>query len=162
MEDILDDIRTDNNDERESWELFIQNNSSSIIPKWQKFKETNTKFSVNIFAAIFGFLWAGYRKMYLVSFLQIALFGFLFEFSEPLIIIVFFGYLFFGDWLYYNHAQKKLREIKQQNHTPNAYSLELKAKGGVSVVFPMAVALICMVLLLLLIGIISNMGPLWR
>ena len=135
--------------EREELRIFVGKNADYYISKWEEIAES--KVSWNWAAFFFGLLWFGYRKMYIHAFIFIA-FSLLLQFVQikmntthlvialtNLIISVVIGS--FGNYLYYEYAKSKVKEIKQKGLDERSLYLELARQGGTSYFTAIGIAL---------------------
>lgn len=115
--------------EEHEWEVFIGGKSGYYIPIWRKFQKQDSKVHIHLFALIFNVHWLAFRKMYKYAF-AFLLFSQVFSFFTrfflssigylPLQLISMLPYPIlglFGNWIYYQHAQKKISDIKRTNKT---------------------------------------------
>lgn len=72
------------------------------------------------------FWWMLYRKLY-----GWALLAFLLMYI-PVVgtLLLRIAWALTGNWIYYNHAKKRIFEIKQQHHSPEAQKVAISASGG--------------------------------
>ncbi|WP_052598906.1 DUF2628 domain-containing protein [Aureispira sp. CCB-QB1] len=134
-------------DEHE-WEVFIGANASYYIPIWRKFQKQDTKVHFHFPALFLHIYWLSYRKMY-----KYALIGVLFPHFVNFIIIILLGidsywetvlisysfYPFFGlfsNWIYYNHAQKTITQIKRTHPTEASRFSTLVEVGQTNIAAP--------------------------
>lgn len=136
------------------YHTFFQERSSYYIDKVNKYKE-GKKFTFNIAAFFFGFIWFTYRKMYLEAFLL-----FLFIVVEGiieasilstlsqeessavgLVMTVLMGAAlgFLGNYLYIRKAERTIRKALQKENDPQKIDEYLHRKGGTSYLFIIAI-----------------------
>ena len=149
MDDILDDIRSGNeNDEIKDWKIYLGEEANYYIPKWDKI-QSGQIISFNIYAFIFGIFWMLYRKMYRTALivggfiiLQLAaeelLMTKMYMTEEEFKPISWISTLaintllaLFSNWLFYKEAKRKIADVK--NTTIGDYDLRLLDVGGTSV-----------------------------
>jgi hypothetical protein len=134
--------------EEHEWELFIGNNASYYIPIWQKFRTQDTKVHIHLPAFFLNIHWLGYRKMYKFAITYVLLFNILPSFLFSLIgigsylevqFMLLFAYPFFGlfgNWLYYNHAQKIISDIKRTHSNEASRKKAIQEAGQTNPTFP--------------------------
>lgn len=116
---------------REEAEAFVGKNASFYMDKWKSHSDTALK-GFNWAAAIFGFEWMAYRKMYLEALLYFIIVNVAALFLNG----DFWGDCFrlligvFGNALYRNKALRTLHKIDIQNESERLE--ELSHRGGVS------------------------------
>ena len=125
----------------EELQTFIQSNSYYYIPKWQSFDETLSQKSLGVFnwsACLFTLFWMAYRKMYLYTAILWVFFAAIFTVADMAIggqagNYAWFGVMFmfgrFGNSIYKNDAERKIRQIKKEV-PPEYHEQALKAEGG--------------------------------
>ena len=150
MENILDDYRKDYELEQEQeWRLFIGPKANFYVPKWIAIQQ-GSMVSFNLAAFLVGLLWLLYRKMYLecgiLAFIivvetLISEYYFLPQFTNytqqatyNIIINLMYGLALglFGNLLYYNNAQRKIKKLRAQGMAEEKYEKALQATGGVA------------------------------
>ncbi|MDA8157112.1 MAG: zinc-ribbon domain-containing protein [Actinomycetota bacterium] len=108
-----------------------------VGPNWDKYSYKFAKFNesgVDNFRATWHwpaffvtFWWMLYRKLY--GWAVFAFFLTLIPIVGPLLIRI--AWAITGNWIYYNHAKKKMLEIKQRHYSPEAQRVAMAASGGV-------------------------------
>ncbi len=149
MEQILDDFSQENNDTLKDWATFVQSpHDTYYVEKWIAI-EDNGKDSFNIGAFFFGAFWMLYRKMYkesiivmMLILLETYLEGYIisiFEWWEYEVVLNLISSLtiatvigFFGNRLYLNSTNQKIKELKVINREQSAYQSVLAYVGGTS------------------------------
>lgn len=133
--------------ERNKLDLFIRVNQSHYFHKWRFNNRTLEKWGFNWVALFFGIIWFGYRKMYgwmfgifiiealltviyyialINEFIIVAIITYI---SSPIIHLIL---AMFGNKMYYNHVQEKVKSIESQYSTTADFTNALKYKGGTS------------------------------
>lgn len=163
--EILDDytLGDEKLSEKETdWQHFIGKQFDYYRPIWQKIEE-GKKIQFNFYAFFFWSGWAGYRKMYQIYFILVALnllseyIPFFLGFSELstgfISILFFLVYIIWGCYanlIYYNHATKKIAEIKSSGLSRVLEEKALRDAGHEDLTFPLGVGFIIVVLSLCL------------
>ncbi len=117
------------------WRSFIGGHADNFIYKWGKAKDPAKCFHWNLSSFFAGFLWMGYRKMYMelfILFLLLCPFVIISEIIQspivdrliPIIIGVTLG--LYGNTIYYNFAKRKIKLAKEKGN------LDLSIIGGTS------------------------------
>jgi len=134
--------------EEHEWKIFIGNNSDYYIPIWQKFQKQDTKVHFHLFALIFSVYWLGFRKMYkyaivyllfvqIVPLLILFLLGANGQIQAQLMLFLFLPFFgLFGNWVYYNHAQKTIATIKRTHPNETSQQKAIEEAGQTNVAFP--------------------------
>ena len=138
-------------EEREELRLFVGKNADYYIAKWEELGETQ-KVSWNWAAFMFGLLWFGYRKMYPHAFVFLV-FSLVLQFiqtavkTHPIVIMltnilisVVVG--MFGNYLYYQYAKTKIKQIKESITDERQRTLEIVRNGGTSLSTAIAIGLL--------------------
>jgi hypothetical protein len=134
--------------EEHEWEVFIGNKSGYYIPIWHKFQKQDSKVHIHLFALIFNVYWIAYRKMYKYAF-AFLLFSLVFSFFArffltnigylPLQLISMLPYPIlglFGNWIYYQHAQNKIADIKHTYKTEASQQRAIIEVGQTNLLSP--------------------------
>lgn len=134
--------------QEEDWEIFIGPNANYYLPIWRKFQQQDNKVYIHIPAFLLNIHWLGYRKMYKYVFICIfasqilPIIGGVLTNSTTYMQTLFLSMLIYpvlglvGNWIYYNNAQKIIREIKQTHKTKESQKKALEEAGGVNPAFP--------------------------
>lgn len=162
--EILDDyiIEEEISEKEADWQFFLGKEFDYYRPIWNKI-EAGQKIQFNIYAFIFWVAWAGYRKMYKVYF-SLFLFKQLYEytpyflnfseiartFMDILFILIYLVWGFYANLVYYNHATKKIAEIKSTNLSKVLQEKSIRDAGQEDMSFPLGVGFILVVLSILL------------
>lgn len=133
--------------ERNKFDLFIKTNQSHYFYKWRFNNGTLEKWGFNWVALFFGIIWFGYRKMYgwmFGIFIIEALLTVIYYISmvNEFVIVTFITYIsspiihlilaMFGNKMYYDHVQEKVRKIESQYATTTDFTNALRYNGGTS------------------------------
>ncbi len=113
---------------------FIDRNQRRYMHKFARFREAGDDFSMTWNWATFflGAWWLLYRKLYLWALIVIVV-GFV-----PIVnVLAHIALSICGNYIYYRHARKKIREIRAEDLTGNIEGRLSKA-GGVSWIPPIA------------------------
>jgi uncharacterized protein YecT (DUF1311 family) len=126
----------------EATSLFIGKNHEYFKRKWKIAEGKKDKQSWNWAALILGFSWMAYRKMYLYSFTfigavlieQLCEYAFSFpdKISNAINIAIAIAFGKFGNYLYMQHVEKKVKEICALN-SPDHVNQELAKQGGTNI-----------------------------
>lgn len=157
MEILDNEIDIYRSPEEHDWEVFIGNNAHYYIPIWEKFKKQDSKIHFHLSAFFLAIYWLGYRKMYkyaiayLVFAQTIPIIGLLLvpnSYMQVQLITVLTYPLFglFGNWLYYDHAQKKITAIKQTHTTEASQQKAIQEAGQTNIAFPFILLFVSMFL----------------
>lgn len=119
---------------------FIGENADKYIPKFRNFEQGRSWITWHWPACLATFWWMLYRKLYLWAIFLIVLYalGILVHgllsipFPSGLVWMIVFG--MFGHYIYYIHAKKKIREVKQitQDSDSSRLPSSLGRTGGVN------------------------------
>ncbi len=150
-------------DKWEKYRIFVGKNADYYIPRFKKFEETQSVVSWNWAAFFFGLLWMLYRKMYLYSVIfTIALFLFglllsVFNLYNNLVMLgvqiwLWVGFGVFGNYVYYTHVEKKVKDIENRFPDPQVQAAILEKEGGVSWIAPIIFFLIIFILQILTVS----------
>jgi hypothetical protein len=155
--EVLDDyiLEEELSEKEVDWQLFLGNEFDYYRPIWHKI-EAGKRVQFNIYTFIFSFSWAAYRKMYAVFFL-IFLFNLLpdcipYFLHGPGIgtvlipqVLSWAGYLLWGFWgnfIYYKHANKKIAAIKAAQHSKDLEEKSIIEAGNTDLAFPIVASII--------------------
>ncbi|CAA6799036.1 MAG: Unknown protein [uncultured Aureispira sp.] len=168
--EVLDDysLGEEQLSEKEAdWKLFIGKKFDYYRPIWQKI-EAGNKIQFNVYAFFFWSGWAGYRKMYQIYFILVALkllsdyIPHFLNFPPPAastVSILFFGvYLFWGfnaNFIYYKHATKKIAQIKSTGLSKVLEETSLRNAGQEDMAFPLGAGFIIFILVLCLNSVLG-------
>jgi len=121
--------------------LFVGKNADSYLPKFRKFVQGGERsFSVtwNWPAFLFTFWWMIYRKMYVWALIVL-----LTAWIPCAGFLLMIGFGMSANYLYYNHARKKLLELKAAATTEVDRAAAIGRAGGVNnvaiVIIPLAI-----------------------
>ncbi|MDM7273552.1 DUF2628 domain-containing protein [Sulfurihydrogenibium azorense] len=141
-------------EEREELRLFVGKNADYYIAKWEELGEEN-KISWNWSAFFFGLLWFAYRKMYPHAF-GFIVFSLILQYiqivmkTHPLVIgitniliSIFIG--MFGNYLYYQYAKSKIKQIKENIKDERQKTVEIVRAGGTSLSTAIAIGLMYLI-----------------
>lgn len=122
--------------------LFVGKNASHYVSRWQAMALSGSKFSWNWAACILGPSWTAYRKMYLVTWVFVALvaadsaietgLGLSDVVGWGVAILIWVASGVFGNHLYLVHARRKIAEVKLAHHDPQVQRVQLARIGGAS------------------------------
>lgn len=157
MEILDEELEIYSSPDENYWKLFIGPNANYYIKQWKLFERQDQKVSFHIFALLFNVHWLGYRKMYkyaitVLTFVQIMSFftSWVVDVAPYQKILLttlpcmIFGLI--GNWLYYNHAKKKIAAIKQKYKNESSREQALKKAGQTNPFFPILLILLSMLL----------------
>lgn len=163
--EVLDDysIGEEQLSEKEAdWKLFIGKQFDYYRPIWQKI-EAGNKMQFNVYAFFFWSGWAGYRKMYQIYFILVALkllsdyIPHFLNFPTATISIVdilfFLVYLAWGfcaNFVYYKQSTKKIAKIKSIGLSKVLEEISLRNAGQEDMTFPLGAGFIVFILVLCL------------
>ncbi|MBL4648853.1 MAG: DUF2628 domain-containing protein [Aureispira sp.] len=162
--EILDDyiIAEELSEKEIDWQLFIGKEFEYYRPIWNKI-EAGDKVPFNVYAFFFWVGWAGYRKMYQVYFslllvkILVDYIPYFLNFSEPaisaisvLFILVYLAWGFYANKVYYNHATKKIAQIKSTGLSKVLEQKSIRDAGQTDITFPIGTGVLLFVLLMLL------------
>lgn len=163
--DLLDDdlAASGINEREEEWAAFVGENSSEYyINAWREI-QAGKRINFNIGAFFFGMQWAVYRKMYvwlapliLINVLPELLFMLdigstyrLYEYNDLFSSIFNILFALTGNYWYYNHANKKILEIKGQFLGREQQLAAIREAGGTNLVLVLGMtALIFLIIFL--------------
>lgn len=158
MEILDDQINEANLSEQEiDWKLFIGNQATYYLPIWKKIQEGKL-IHFNVAAFFLWSTWAGYRKMYGIYFILFLMrnltnvyiplvLGLGVQFQTIMNIVFFAVFIIWGlfaNYIYYQHANKRIKQIKAQHLSRTAQEKAIIAAGNTDLVFPIVVGLILM------------------
>ena len=149
MEDIIDHFEDEIDDSLKDWNTFVGAKMTYYIPKWFSLGD-NKIVSFNLAAFLFGIFWMIYRKMYLIAFIYgiimlssgfideaiIDIFGLhnnvrAVERISTISLATIVGMI--GNWLYKNHATKKITALKMKGLSKEDYQVQLAKSGGTNI-----------------------------
>lgn len=120
--------------------LFVGNNSDYYLKKWKSVKNPEENSTWNWSAFFASIYWLGYRKMYsyalaLILILVTAYFLSLFLKINIIVAVSICASILLeleGNSFYYNHAKKKIKQIKLKNLSSENQKVEIVRTGGTS------------------------------
>ncbi|WP_297888024.1 DUF2628 domain-containing protein [Sulfurihydrogenibium sp.] len=141
-------------EEREELRLFVGKNADYYIAKWEELGDSG-KVSWNWAAFMFGLLWFAYRKMYPHAF-GFMMFSLLLQYiqvvmkTHPVVIgisniLISVAIGMFGNYLYYQYAKKKIKEIKENVQDEKLRTVEIVRNGGTSLSTAIAIGLMYLI-----------------
>ncbi|BDS10381.1 DUF2628 domain-containing protein [Aureispira anguillae] len=158
MEILDDSISKETLTEQEQdWNLFIGDQANYYIPIWRKIQD-GKYMHFNIPAFFLWVAWAGYRKMYAVYLILAVGRSLIVEYIPTLLgigqqfqallaaffFLIFIAWGLFANYIYYNHAQKKIQAIKAQHLSQTEQEKAIIAAGNTDLVFPIVIGLVLM------------------
>lgn len=167
--EILDDyiIEEELSEKEADWQLFIGKEFEYYRSIWRKI-EAGEKIQFNIYAFFFWVGWAGYRKMYKVYFSLILLkqlseyLPYFLNFPSPAVsaigVLFFLVYLvwgFYANLIYYNHATKKIAQIKSAGLSKVLEEKSIRDAGQIDITFPLGAGFFLFILLTFLNGFLG-------
>ena len=132
---------------------FVGNNQPYYVTKWKMMKGTGSKVSWNWCGFLLSTYWLMYRKLYVVAaikFVADIILSMLGTLGTVVSLALWVCMGLFGNYLYFQHMEKCLREADLLNEGERA--VYLPKKGGTTIV-PVVILLVLYVGLILLIGI---------
>ncbi len=141
-------------EEREELRLFVGKNADYYIAKWEELGD-NSKISWNWAAFMFGLLWFAYRKMYPHAF-GFIIFSLILQYiqvvmkTHPVVIVVSNIIIsvaigMFGNYLYYQYAKTKIKQIKENIPDERLRTVEIVRNGGTSLATAIAIGLMYLI-----------------
>ncbi len=143
---------------------FVSQNIYFYQEKFNLINKTGKKITWNWAAFFLSIYWMLYRKMYLqtggIFLLSIILtcipyVGYLLSLSLGIIICIILG--MYGNYMYLNHIERKLKEIDYLNNYER--DAVISRKGGVNLVLPIVIAIIPIALIFIMfmfVGTVFN------
>lgn len=132
------------------FETFFKSSQEYYLRKLKQFQE-GKRISFNLPALLFGCFWFIYRKMYkqalflfaiimVLSVLEQVLYRVFYPYNLELFqliqisVNIAFGLFsgFFGNWIYINHANRKVNTLVQSNSDEQVLLEKLSKSGGTS------------------------------
>lgn len=136
-------------DQEQLLEAFVGDNSGFYMQKWLVMDKTGSKTSWNWPAALITSYWLLYRKMYIYFLIYFAV-TIVVSFIPVINFIYFIGTIvaggLFGNWVYREHAQKRLAEIQVMQPDPQQRRVAAAMAGGTSWVGPLILLAVQVVL----------------
>ncbi|SHJ94769.1 Protein of unknown function [Clostridium cavendishii DSM 21758] len=134
----------------EEYSLFVVENSKFYNEKFELF-DNGKKLSWNWATFFLGGLWFIYRKLYAVG-ISLVLIGTLIDnlmskhLSSPIYFFIWLAIdiliTVFGNYIYYQHTNKKIVEVKNMGLSEEETKLKLSKVGGTSPILPIALIVI--------------------
>ncbi len=173
MNDILDDIRDDNQDHQiEDWRNYLGEQADYYVPIWEKI-QSGQIIVFNVYSFFFGMFWMLYRKMYRTTIIVGIIFTIQIIMEEILringgmteselnpiswiISLVWWIVLgLYGNYFYYLDAQQRISASKKL--VPEYYDSQLQEIGGTSILSLLAGIVIYFAIITLAAFIINMM-----
>lgn len=139
---------------------FVGNNQPYYVTKWKMMKGSGSKVSWNWSSFLLNTYWLMYRKLYVVAVIKfvvdiiLTMLGTVGAIAS-LALWVCMG--LFGNYIYFQHMEKCLREADMLNEGERA--VYLSKKGGTTIV-PVIILLVLYIAMILLIavGVVAMLG----